>query len=254
MKVRSKSDTITGEKKRKIIDNLSVNASYNFFADSMKLSNISVSLNTTLFEKVNINGNMQFDPYALNQYGQRYDKLTMPRLLSAGFSFGYNFSGGEKGDKESGGASEGGGGGGPVPVHRYDPQTGEYLMTEWHYYADFNAPWSFNFNYGYNYSVSYNYTNGQLIKNNNHNQTLGFSGQVQLTKAMHLGMSSGFDFKEFTLTTTSFDLRYDLHCFEFIFNWVPSGRWEQWSFRINAKSGALADLLKYDKRKSFWDR
>jgi hypothetical protein len=83
---------------------------------------------------------------------------------------------------------------------------------------------------------------------------LGFSGQLQLTKAMHLGMSSGFDFKEFTLTTTSFDLRYDLHCFEFIFNWVPSGRWEQWSFRINAKSGALADLLKYDKRKSFWDR
>jgi lipopolysaccharide export system protein LptA len=250
MKLRSKSDTVTGERKYKLIDNLSINSSYNFFADSMKLSNISVSMNTTILEKVNINGNMQFDPYAINAYGQRYDKLTTPRLLSAGVSFGYSFSGGEKGDKESGAAAAGG----PVPVHLYDPKTGEYLSTEWHYYADFSAPWSFNFNYGYNYNVSYNYANGQLIKNHNHNQTLGFSGQLQLTKAMHLGMSSGFDFKELQLTTTSFDLRYDLHCFEFIFNWVPSGRWEQWSFRINAKSGALADLLKYDKRKSFWDR
>ncbi|MDR3181224.1 MAG: LPS-assembly protein LptD [Prevotellaceae bacterium] len=250
MKVRSKSDTVTGERKIKLIDNLSISSSYNFFADSINLSNIAVSMNTTLFEKVNINGNMQFDPYAINGRGVKYNKLTTPRLISAGVSFGYSFSGGEKGDTESGAAASGG----PVPVHRYDPKTGEYIMTEWHYYADFNAPWSFNFNYGYNYSVSYNYTNGQLIKNHNHNQTLGFSGQLQLTKAMHLGMSSGFDFKELTLTTTSFDMRYDLHCFEFIFNWVPSGRWEQWSFRINAKSGALADLLKYDKRKSFWDR
>jgi hypothetical protein len=250
MKVRSKSDTVTGERKMKIIDNLSANSSYNFFADSMKLSNISVSINTTVFEKLNVSGNMQFDPYKINRYGQRYDKLMMPRLISAGISFGYNFSGGEKGGSDSNSASERG----PVPIHRYDPKTGEYIATEWHYYTDFNAPWSFNFNYGYNYSVSYNYANEQLITNHNHNQTLGFSGQLQLTKAMHLGMSSGFDFKELTLTTTSFDLRYDLHCFEFIFNWVPSGRWEQWSFRINAKSGALADLLKYDKRKSFWDR
>ena len=250
MKVRSKSDTVSGERKIKLIENLSINSSYNFFADSMNLSNISVSMNTTLFEKININGNMQFDPYAINGRGVRYNKLTVPRLLSAGVSFGYSFSGGEKGDANAGAVASGG----PIPVHRYDPQTGEYIMTEWHYYTDFSAPWSFNFNYGYNYSVSYNYANEQLIKNHNHNQTLGFSGQLQLTKAMHLGMSSGFDFKEFTLTTTSFDLRYDLHCFEFIFNWVPSGRWEQWSFRINAKSGALADLLKYDKRKSFWDR
>jgi hypothetical protein len=186
----------------------------------------------------------------------RYNKLTSPRLISAGFSFGYNFSGGEKGGSTEGSkeSNASAAASGPIPVHHYDPQTGEYISTEWHYYADFSAPWSFNFNYGYNYSVNYNYTNEQLIKNNNHNQTLGFSGQIQLTKAMHLGMSSGFDFKELTLTTTSFDMRYDLHCFEFIFNWVPSGRWEQWSFRINAKSGALADLLKYDKRKSFWDR
>ncbi|MDR3185160.1 MAG: LPS-assembly protein LptD [Prevotellaceae bacterium] len=253
MKVRSKSDTVTGERKIKLIDNLSANSSYNFFADSMNLSNISVSMNTTPFEKVNINGNMQFDPYAINERGTRYNKLTSPRLISAGVSFGYSFSGGEKGGGDAKSGEQSGAASGPIPIHHYDPQTGEYLSTEWHYYADFNAPWSFNFNYGYNYSVSYNYTNEQLIRNNNHNQTLGFSGQLQLTKAMHLGMSSGFDFKEIQLTTTSFDLRYDLHCFEFTFNWVPSGRWEQWSFRINAKSGALADLLKYDKRKSFWD-
>ncbi len=252
MKVRDKSDTTgTGDRKIKLIDNLSASASYNFFADSMHLSNINVSANTTVFEKMSINGNMMFDPYAINARGLRYNKLTAPRLMSAGVSFGYQFSGGEA--KKSGEGNNNQSQSQPIAVNRYHPETGEFVMTEWLYYADFNAPWSFGFNYGYTYNRQYQYTNEQLIVNHNHMQTLGFSGQLQLTKAMNIRVSSGFDMKEFKLTTTTFDLHYDLHCFEFIFNWVPSGQWQQWSFRINAKAGALADLLKYDKRTSFWD-
>lgn len=247
MKVRDHSDTTgAGERKVKLIDNLTISASYNFFADSMKLSNISVNANTTIFEKLGISANMLFNPYEVNAYGSTYNKLTSPWLMSAGISFGYNFQGGDGKKSDSQPVV-------PMPINRYKPETGEFVMTEWLYYTDFSAPWSFGFNYGYNYSRSYNYTNGQLNMQHNHMQTLGFSGQIQLTDAMNIRISSGFDFKEMEITTTTFDLRYDLHCFEFIFNWVPSGRWEQWSFRINAKSSALADLLKFDKRKSFWD-
>ena len=250
MKVRDKKDTTgVGDKKIKLIDNLSISTSYNFFADSLKLSNININANTTVFEKMAINGNMNLDPYAIDRRGVRYDRLASPRLMSAGVSFGYQFSGGDSQKTEGGdNASQ------PTAVHRYNPETGEYLSTEWLYYASFNAPWSFGFNYGYNYRRSYTYTNEQLITKHNHDQTLGFSGQMQLTKDLNIRVSSGFDMKEYKLTTTSFDLRYDLHCFEFVFNWVPGGQWQQWSFRINAKSSVLADLLKYDKRTSFWDR
>ncbi len=259
MKVRDDKDTTgTGDKKIKLIDNLSASASYNFFADSMNLSNISISANTTIFEKMSINANMSLDPYAVNHYGQRYNQLTAPRLVSAGVSFGYQFSGGET--KSSGGAEGEGGSSNssanhPVAVDRFHPETGEFVMTEWLYYTNFNAPWSFGFNYSYNYNRSYSYDRltDTRTANHNHMQTLGFSGQVQLTSAMNLRVSSGLDLKAMQLTTTTFDLRYDLHCFEFIFSWTPSGQWQQWTFRINAKSSALADLLKYDKRTSFWD-
>ena len=250
MKVRDKSDTTgTGDKKVKLIDNLSISTSYNFFADSLKLSNINITANTTIFEKMAINGNFTLDPYAINERGIRYDKLTSPRLVSAGMSFGYQFSGGESKKTEGGDNAYQ-----PTALHRYDPETGEYLMTEWLYYANFNAPWSFGFNYGYSYRRSHSYTNGQLITKHNHDQTLGLTGQIQLTSALNIRVTSGVDMKEYKLTTTSFDLRYDLHCFEFVFSWVPSGQWQQWNFRINAKSSVLADLLKYDKRTSFWDK
>ncbi|MDR3235552.1 MAG: LPS-assembly protein LptD [Prevotellaceae bacterium] len=261
MKVRSKADTITGERKIKVIDNLNFSGSYNWLADSMKLSNIGVSFNTTPFDKLTINGNMQFDPYKIHPLtAKRYNKMGMPRFASAGFSFGYSFRGGGNSETGKSGSSNSSSSSSssssanvPVPVHRYDPVTGEYVTTDWMYYADFNSPWSINFNYGYNYSVNYTLVESRVITDHKHNQTLGFSGQIQLTKAAMLRMNSGFDFKELTLTTTSFDLTYNLHCFEFVFNWVPTGRWQQWSFRINALSGALADLLKYDKTKSFWD-
>jgi hypothetical protein len=36
-------------------------------------------------------------------------------------------------------------------------------------------------------------------------------------------------------------------------SWIPTGQWESWSFRIQAKAAALADLLKFKKSSSYWD-
>ena len=57
MKVRSKTDTAkAGIKKVRLIDGFSINGSYNFFADSFKLSQFSLSVRSTLFDKINITG------------------------------------------------------------------------------------------------------------------------------------------------------------------------------------------------------
>ncbi|MEJ1730389.1 putative LPS assembly protein LptD, partial [Escherichia coli] len=80
-KVFSKKDTTEngGLKKVKLIDNLSLSGSYNFLADSIKLSNISVTLSTSIFEKLGINANAMFDPYAVNERGQRINTLNVIR-------------------------------------------------------------------------------------------------------------------------------------------------------------------------------
>jgi len=67
MKVQSKTDsTKAGEKKIRLLDGLSINGSYNFFADSFALSQFNVAARSTLFEKVNITAQATLDPYQVD--------------------------------------------------------------------------------------------------------------------------------------------------------------------------------------------
>ena len=282
--VDRKDTTGTGLKKIKLIDNLNLSGSYNFLADSMKLSNISVNMTTNVLEKVSVSAGMTLDPYAVDYRGQRYNQFNviatgrLARLTNANVSLSFSLSGegaGKGNDGSGGGLSGGGGnrggasagvfdggGGGGVkmsgesPAYTrvfYHPVTGEYIPGGWIYYLNPNVPWSVSFNYSYNYSRTYQYSNDQLIVRDNHTQTLNINGQVRLTKALNLNLTTGFDITKMKLTTTQISATYDLHCFEISFSWVPLGQWKQWSFRINAKAAALADLLSYRKGSSEWD-
>ncbi|MBO7125755.1 MAG: LPS-assembly protein LptD, partial [Bacteroidales bacterium] len=64
-KVRSKTDTVTGTKKIKLIENLSLSGSYNFAADSLKMSLISLSGYSTILNRFTIRYSATFDPYAI---------------------------------------------------------------------------------------------------------------------------------------------------------------------------------------------
>ena len=95
VKVKSDRDT-TGVKKIKIIDDLSISGSYNFLADSMKLSTLSIGLRSTLSKKFGINLRATLDPYEVTPEGKRYDRLTwrrgnLGRIMNTGWSFGYTF-------------------------------------------------------------------------------------------------------------------------------------------------------------------
>lgn len=214
----------------------------------MKLSNISVTLSTSIFEKLGINANAVFDPYTIDEKGQRINTLhvlktgTPARLTNASFSTAYAFNGGGKDTKNS-----------AYQLVYEDPHTGAYIPGGWVYYMDPEIPWSVNFNYSFSYNRSYTYANETLNTNHNFTQTLGFSAQVKVTKDFSLNLRSGLDLMKFKLTTTQLSATYDLHCFQISFSWVPNGQWESWSFRIAAKASALADVLQYKKTSSFWD-
>ena len=264
-KVRDLRDTTgSGSKKVKLIDQLSLNGSYNFLADSLKMSNIGVSASTNLFEKVNVSGNLNFDPYAIDEQGRKINKYNIVatgkplRLTNASASLSYSISGKGAINGNDGSKSKDGGGtsGSDANSYRriyYHPVTGEYIPGGYLYYMNPNAPWNISFSYSFSYSKSYRYTNNQLITDNRITQTLSGSANIKLTPRMSISASSGFDLVAMKMTTTQISARYDLHCFNIDVSWIPTGQWKSYSFRIAANASALADLLRFKKSSSYMD-
>ena len=268
-KVRDLRDTTgSGSKKVKILDQLNLNGSYNFLADSLKMSNIGVSASTNLFNKINLSGNLNFDPYAVNEKGQRINKYNLLvkgaplRLTNASLSASISFSGkgainGNDGRKSASG-SGGKGSSSAVDASSYQriyyhPITGEYIPGGFLYYMNPNSPWSLSFSYSFSYAKTYQYTNNQLIENKRYTQTINANGNIKLTPRLNISASSGFDIMAMKITTTQINATYDLHCFNISVNWVPTGQWKSYSFRIAANASALADLLRFKKSSSYMD-
>ena len=267
-KVRDMRDTTgTGSKKVKILDQLTLNGSYNFLADSLKMSNIGVSASTNLFNKLNLSGNLNFDPYAINERGQRINKYNLAvtgvplRLTNASLSASISFNGkgaidGNDGRKSGSGSDSSSSSGSDANSYRriyYHPITGEYIPGGYLYYMNPNAPWSLSFSYSFSYAKTYQYTNNQLIPNKRFTQTLNANGNIKLTPRMSITASSGFDIMAMKITTTQISASYDLHCFNIAVSWVPTGQWKSYSFRIAANASALADLLRFKKSSSYMD-
>ncbi len=266
-KVRDLQDTTgTGTKKIKLIDNLSLSTGYNFLADSLNMNDISLSLSTSVFGKLGVNASARLSPYAVVPTGERtyatinkfngsvygWDKPL--RLTSANISLSYSFSGEGKinGNDGSSGSSGEGNTTNYTKVY-YHPVTGEYIPGGWLYYTNPNSPWSVNISYSFSYSRSYSTASYQLLTNHRFTQAISLSGNVKITPALAINLTTGFDLMVMKMTTTQLSATYDLHCFNISVSWVPTGTWKSWSFRIAANASALADLLRFKKSNSYWD-
>jgi hypothetical protein len=76
MKVKDKKDTsASATKKIRLIDGLGVSGGYNLIADSLNWSPLSFSLRSTLFDKINITGSASLDPYDVDSFGHRINRL-----------------------------------------------------------------------------------------------------------------------------------------------------------------------------------
>lgn len=266
-KVRDLQDTTgTGTKKIKLIDNLSLSTGYNFLADSLNMNDISLSLSTSVFGKLGVNASARLSPYAVVPTGERtyatinkfngsvygWDKPL--RLTSANISLSYSFSGEGKinGNDGSSGSSGDGNTTNYTKVY-YHPVTGEYIPGGWLYYTNPNSPWSVNISYSFSYSRSYSTASYQLLTNHRFTQAISLSGNVKITPALAINLTTGFDLMAMKMTTTQLSATYDLHCFNISVSWVPTGTWKSWTFRIAANASALADLLRFKKSNSYWD-
>ncbi len=246
-----KRDTV---EKIKLIDELRISGSYNFLADSMRLSTIPVSFRTTIFKNFGINLSITLDPYRVTPEGKRYDKLFFPgRVTSTGWSFGYTFKSRE--DRSQTAIND-------ItsippeyqnpfydPYGQMDPVLRRQYMAQTYY--DFSLPWNFGFNYAVNYSISYT-NNGTTGYKKNITQTIGFNGSLNVTPKTGITFQGGYDIKTNKLTTSSISITRDLHCWQMSFSWIPFGFHRSWSFNIGVKAASLSDL-KYDKSQSMYD-
>ncbi len=265
-KVRDFADTTgKGTKIVKLIDNLSLSGSYNFLADSMKMSEISLTMGTNLFNKISLNARATFDPYGVDSKGIRHSRYAVTegqglvRFTAANISASWTMNGkgeinGFDGTKSSGGGSQVSANSTYQRVYK-NPLTGENIPGGWLYYTNPSAPWSINLSASFTYLKGYDFntTTGELSPKNKYTATLSASGSLRLSPRLNMNCSSGYDFIAHKITPSQFSFTYDLHCFNISVSWVPTGFYKSYSFRIAANASALADLLTFRKSNSYMD-
>ncbi|NOU47955.1 MAG: LPS-assembly protein LptD [Bacteroidales bacterium] len=256
IKVPSKKDTVTGMKKVVLIKDLSISGNYNLAGDSLNLSYITVKGNTLLFQKLNVTYGSTWDPYIVDSTGKRRNQFEWDvnkRLLrmtrnSLNFGFSWNLNQKELNkNKESSLKKD---------KERTSTMGTEDELAEINKnpedYVDWSVPWSLNLNYTFSYQNQISYVKAVEKKTAKVVQSLGFSGEVNVSPKWKIGFASNWDFKTNSLTYTSLNIYRDLHCWEMRFNWIPTGQRQSWNFSINVKASVLQDL-KLNKKKDFRD-
>ncbi|WP_127844965.1 putative LPS assembly protein LptD [Psychroflexus aestuariivivens] len=265
-KVKKKDSTLTGDdrfKKIKLLNNFGVSANYNFAADSLKLSPVSIRGTLPIVqEKLSINFLGTLDPYALNSNNRRIDKLNINnggslfRLTRGNMSFSYSFSNKdfeksededeEEEEEDLGSETFRNGGrrddlfGTSDPLNRRNTDDDEPVTDDNERY-NYKIPWNLNLSYTMTYS-----NNAREDEISSH--SLMFSGDVELSPSWNVGVSSGYDIKNKGFTFTQLRFMRDLKSWQMSFNWTPFGTRKSWFFFIGIKSSILQDI-KYDKNR-----
>jgi hypothetical protein len=219
------------DKKIKLLESLSINSSYNFLADSLRLAPIAVSARTTLFDVLGINASATFNPYAADSFGRSINKWQwnknhgLSRLTNASLSSTFNFN--KKATQNK-------------PVVKGSEQEQAIIKAHPEEYVDFDIPWNISVNYNINYFNSF--VIGGTIPPVTITQSLGVSGDLNLTPKWKIVASSGYDFTHKDFTFTKLSIFRDLHCWEMHLEWTPFGAHQSYFFQINVKSSVLQDL------------
>lgn len=259
-KVRDKDSTATEPKKIILLNNLNISTAHNFAADSLRWSPMRMSTALSLLKnKMGINIGATFDPYALNENNVRINTYNIVngggllRMTSANINMDYSFSsvqfeGNQKEEDNelnqreatsSGGREDDLFGRAEDFSDRRLNEDDDSPVPKYPSYRT-KIPWDFKVAY----SLTYNNSFGQRNFSNN---SLMFSGNIDLTPKWKVGLSSGYDFKGKGFTYTQLRFNRDLNSWRLNFSWVPFSDRASWNFFIGIKSGLLSDI-KYEKQ------
>jgi len=270
MKVRNDKDT-TGTKPFNIVsllDNFSVNGSYNLAADSMRWSILNTSLRIKI-KNYSLSLSGGFDPYMNQLKGTslvRVNKLRwehggFPRFLGTSTSYSYTLNNdtfkklfGNKAGKSDKPTDSG-----QANATPQDQTTGgkstdskdKKIDKDEDGYEKLAIPWSISINY----SIRYGQTSlidpkNPLEYKMDFTHNLSLSGNISLTQNWKINASSSYDFKYKQFTYTNLSVTRNLHCWTMTASIVPFGYYKSYSFHLGVNASMLKDL-KYDKQSGY---
>ncbi|WP_240768545.1 putative LPS assembly protein LptD [Olivibacter sp. XZL3] len=256
-KVRSEDDTTgTGFKKVPILQGLTFSGNYNFVADSFKLSNISFSGRTALFDqKLGLNFNGSFDPYRYETYTnpgstipsyRRVNEFAikggqLARLTQFGLSMDFSFNPAAAKSRNNN-------------LNELDknktnmtPEQQQELArisSDPNAFVDFNIPW--------NVAASFSFQYSKPFAESRITSTINLHGDFSITPKWKVQYNTGYDFQLKKISLTQFNIYRDLHCWDMSFGWVPFGTYRSYTFNIRVKASILQDL-KLTKRNDYYN-
>jgi hypothetical protein len=256
IKTRDKADTSSsGVKKTTIIDGFGFNGSYNYLADSFKLSPITFYFRSTLFKNVNITGGATLDPYQSDSMGfdvNKYawtKKFSLGRITSGNLAISTSFKSPPKDPKLAAQKAQSAQDQIPMTMEEQQAQL-NYVRQNSAQYADFNVPWSLNL------ALAFNFTNAEKANYSGFATTitssLNWNGDFNLTEKWKLGLNGYYDLKAEQMQSLTVSISRDLHCWQMSINITPVGYTHYFNITISPKAGILQDL-KINRTKYFYD-
>jgi lipopolysaccharide assembly outer membrane protein LptD (OstA) len=240
------SDTAQKEEKLQLL-NLNASLSYNFAADSLRFSPITLSYRTELGKWLSISATTTHDPYVYDEnFHTRVNRLLLTdrgqiaRLTSVSLGLTTSLSGQKKQRKpdqstpssvqeEQDKVSAGN-----LPTATTTPNRmyqGMYDQEE----ADFSIPW--------NISLSYSFSQFQ---NDPHqkSRSSAMSSQLSfnLTDKWQISTGAYYDFVRDEFSAPSVSVTRDLHCWTMNFTWRPTGYAQGFLLELRVKAPELQDL------------
>lgn len=208
--------------------NTSAGISYNFAADSLKLSELSFIYRTEIASLLSIGGGATFNFYKyidgvgrINKFLWNTDKK-IANMTSFNISIATTFQGSQYNA-------------GDTIEHTNTPEDEEYIGIYGERIVNFSIPWSVNFNYNYNIShpspsITTKYSN------------LSGNLSLSLTRNWKLTFSASYDIFGKTFSAPYITIYRDLHCWEMNFNWIPTGSYRGFRFELRIKAPQLQDV------------
>jgi len=228
------------ERTIRLVDQLNFNTSYNFAADSLKLSNLDVIMTSGIIQKVNLRANASFNFYERNDDGVRINQFLIgnsPRLVELvnfNLSASASFSGGDERGLQ-------------INEEPYFPRQYNPLDQSIFGQVDsgfnnspvqsFRSPWSFNVNFRYSWRRN-------PTGDNNVTATLNAENiQFRLTPQWSFSTRVGYDFIQQDLTPSQFSFNRQLHRWTLSLQMNPFGDFQYFAFRLSVNSAQMQSIF-----------
>ncbi|HUI11796.1 MAG TPA: putative LPS assembly protein LptD [Bacteroidota bacterium] len=237
--MKTASHDTSGQDNKFQLLNLNAGISYNFAADSLRLSELALDYRTSIGNYLSIGGSTSYNFYKFVRdtgsvpIGQRVNRFLintdhrLADLTAFTVSIGTHLSG----EKHSTTA-------GPIltPADSLArAQKRGYVGLYDQEAPDFSIPWNLDLNWNYTMQKE-----DPLFpsKSSGISASLGFN----LTEFWKITATTSYDLINRVFTAPQITVYRDLHCWELNFNWVPTGPYRNFHVEIRLKAPQLQDV------------